>query len=204
MAGNSVSVRVGAPGAKQASSEIDQLRDKFTKLQKQGTKGLAIGAGAAVATKAMNVLGNAVGDVGQFIGESIQAASDLNETMNKSQVVFGDSSKQMEAFGKTSAKPLGLSENAAVGAAASIGNLLLSTGTAPSKIEPMPVRGHRQTGLGSRVVQQHLPRGGAGEAPVRARRSGTTAARARSGDQRRIGRYRGAGARLQEGERRVH
>lgn len=68
---NSVSIRVGAPGAKQASSEIDQLRDKFTKLQSQGAKGFAIGAGAAITTKALNMVGNAIGDVTSFLGDSI-------------------------------------------------------------------------------------------------------------------------------------
>ena len=34
-------------GAKGAASDLDRLRDKFDRLQKQGAKGFAIGVGAA-------------------------------------------------------------------------------------------------------------------------------------------------------------
>jgi len=38
---------------------VDQLRDKFDRLQKQGAKGFAIGVGAAATGLAFNALGNA-------------------------------------------------------------------------------------------------------------------------------------------------
>lgn len=70
---NQVRVAVSAPGAKGASSEVDNLRDKFTKLQQTSAKGLAIGAGAAITTAGLNLVKNAIGDVTGEIGDSIQA-----------------------------------------------------------------------------------------------------------------------------------
>lgn len=52
-----------------------------------------------------------------FSKDSIAAASDLNETLNKTRVIFGDASKYIEDFAKTAANSLGLSEKAAMDAA---------------------------------------------------------------------------------------
>jgi hypothetical protein len=56
-----------------ASGPIDKIRDKFERLQKQGAKGLAIGAGAAITTAALNLVGNAIGRVTDFLGDSARA-----------------------------------------------------------------------------------------------------------------------------------
>lgn len=63
-----------------------------------------------------------------FAGDSIAAASDLNETISKSQVVFGSAAGVVERFASTSASALGMSKNAAIGAAATYGNLFRSMG----------------------------------------------------------------------------
>lgn len=125
---NQVRVGVGVTGARGASSDLDRLRDKFAKLQKQGAKGLAIGAGFSLATAGINAMTGALDSAGDFIVDSIHKASDLNETVNKSAVVFGSSAGQIEQWGKGAAKSIGLSENAAVGAAATFGNLFESMG----------------------------------------------------------------------------
>jgi hypothetical protein len=76
--------------------------------------GVAAGlAGAAVAT-------------GAFLASTIGPASDLNETVSKVGVVFGDSAAQVLAFGKTAATNLGMSENAALSASGTFGNLFRS------------------------------------------------------------------------------
>lgn len=57
-----------------------------------------------------------------FVGgikTAIDAASDLNETVSKSQVVFGDQAKAIQAFGDTAAKSLGQSKQQAIDAASS-------------------------------------------------------------------------------------
>lgn len=78
-------VRIGAQvtGAKQAASDLDRLRDKFDRLQKQGAKGFAIGAGAAVTTAALNVMGGAVSAVTDFIGDSIHAYAEEEQSVSK-------------------------------------------------------------------------------------------------------------------------
>jgi hypothetical protein len=63
-----------------------------------------------------------------FAKGSIDSASDLNETMSKSSVVFGDAAGAIEAMGNTAAVSLGMSKNAAISAAATYGNLFVSMG----------------------------------------------------------------------------
>ncbi len=72
-------------------------------------------AGVAVAGTALVVAG-------------IKSASDLSETISKVGVVFKDQAKNILDFGKTSASALGLSQNAALAAAATYGNLFVSMG----------------------------------------------------------------------------
>jgi hypothetical protein len=79
---------------------------------------VAIGAAAIAATVAL--AGLAAGTIG--------AASDLNETISKTEVVFGSAAEKVLAFGETSASAIGLSQNAALGAAGTYGNLLRAMG----------------------------------------------------------------------------
>lgn len=55
-------------------------------------------------------------------------AGDLNETMSKVNVVFGDLGDEMMAWGKDSATAFGMSQNAALGAAGTYGNLFRAMG----------------------------------------------------------------------------
>src|SRR3990167_3412574 len=123
MMANSARIVVGA--VDKASGPLDKIRDKFDKLQKQGAKGFAIGVGAAATTMALGALGNALSRVGDFLGDSVKAASDLNETLSKSKVVFGSSAAAVEDFGDDSANALGISKQAAIEAAATFGNLFV-------------------------------------------------------------------------------
>lgn len=100
-------------------------------------KGLVQGFGLAGGLGAAQLVGNAVRDLAAGIGDSIKAAGDLNETLSKSQVVFGAAAGEVKKFGEGAALAMGLSENAAIGAAATFGNLFKSLGTAPDKIAPM-------------------------------------------------------------------
>ena len=63
-----------------------------------------------------------------FARETIKAASDMNETLSKSKVVFGDMADAVENMGDTAAKAMGLSKQEAIGAAATYGNLFTSMG----------------------------------------------------------------------------
>lgn len=71
------------------------------------------------------------------IGDVITAASDLNETVSKIGVVFGDQASKIIALGQTSASALGLSTNAALAAAGTYGNLFRAMGLAEAKSADM-------------------------------------------------------------------
>lgn len=64
----------------------------------------------------------------------IKAASDLNESINAVQVVFGDASKDVLAFGQNSAAAVGLSTNAFNELAATTGALLKQAGVPVSQL----------------------------------------------------------------------
>lgn len=121
-----------------ATAGLVKLRGNFDSLGKGAASATFAGV---VGAKALGIgLGllkeGAHAAVGAIEG-SIQSASDLNETIQKSSVVFGDSAGDIKKWGEGAATAFGMSENAAIGAAASIGNLLRSTGTAQEQVAPM-------------------------------------------------------------------
>lgn len=81
--------------------------------------GLALGVGA--------LAGAASGVVGAITGV-IGAASDVSESINKVNVVFGSAATGVLDFGKTAARGLGMSRGAALEAAGTFGNLFVSMG----------------------------------------------------------------------------
>lgn len=95
--------------------------------------GISQGIGQAAFGLVQRGAGAAVG----FITESIAAASDLNETVSKIGVVFGDSAEDMLKWGENSATALGMSKNAALGAAGTYGNLFVSMGFAKDEAADM-------------------------------------------------------------------
>lgn len=80
-----------------AGKSIDEVGGQLTKF---GAAGLA-----------------AAGVIGQQLFKAGQSASDLSESLNKSRVIFGDASKDIEKFANTAADQLGLSQRAALDAA---------------------------------------------------------------------------------------
>ncbi|MDO8704084.1 MAG: hypothetical protein Q7J84_03980 [Sulfuricaulis sp.] len=89
----------------------------FNALGKLGLASLGIGAAFGAAKGAAEMLG-------------IGLASDLNETLSKSSVVFGESSKAVEDWGNKAAQAMGQSKAQAIGSAATFGNLFVSMGFA--------------------------------------------------------------------------
>src|SRR5512137_2446889 len=59
---------------------------------------------------------------------SLDAASDLEESMNKVNVVFGKSAGEIQAWAKTAAESLGMSTQQALEAAGTFGNLFTAMG----------------------------------------------------------------------------
>ena len=86
--------------------------------------GIFQGIGQAIAGAAANGLRSAVGQ----IGTAITAASNLNESLSKTNVAFGDSAREIVAWSQTSARAFGQSQQQALEAASSFGLLFSSMG----------------------------------------------------------------------------
>ena len=62
--------------------------------------------------------------------KAAQAASDFNETINKTNIIFGEASTEIKAFADTAAEALGLSKQAALDAAGTMGSFGKAAGLA--------------------------------------------------------------------------
>jgi hypothetical protein len=97
--------------------------DKFGKgLAKAGrdAQGFSgkVKAYGKVAAGAFAAVGVAAGVMAVKLGlDAVRAASDLSEELSKSQVIFGDTAKDIEKFGEQADKSLGLSKKQAISAA---------------------------------------------------------------------------------------
>src|SRR3972149_9211460 len=79
---------------------------------------------------AANVIAKGFGAVTKGFGDSMALASAFNESLSKTRVVFGDSSKVVEDFAKKAASNLGMANGAALEATSTFGNFLQAMGTA--------------------------------------------------------------------------
>lgn len=107
-----------APASGIADAEGKKSGKRFGGGFAASLKGVAAGIGAAFV----------VAKVSQFIGDSIDEASNLNETMSKSKVIFGENAAEIAKWGGTAAKNLGLSKNQAIASAASFGDMFSQIG----------------------------------------------------------------------------
>jgi hypothetical protein len=89
--------------------------------------GSGFSASAGIARRAAGVIGAAFAGAAVVGGlkSIIDAASDMNETVNKSNVIFGKSSAEIRRWARSSATDFGLSRTEAIGAAASFGDMFL-------------------------------------------------------------------------------
>src|SRR5262245_59674069 len=110
-----------------AGKEADKTEKKYRELGTAAKVGLGVAAGV-IGAKLI-----------KLTGAAITAASDLAETQNKINVVFGESADVVTELGATSPKALGLSENAAEGAAAAFGAMFKTSGLANDEAADMSV-----------------------------------------------------------------
>lgn len=75
-----------------------------------------------------------------FMGDAIKKSSDLAETVSKVGVVFGAQAPSVLAFGQSTALALGMSENAALTAAGTYGNLFRAMNITESTSAAMSIR----------------------------------------------------------------
>ena len=94
---------------------IEAAKKEFESLKTVGSKAqFALKKAALPAIAALGALGAAA-------VPAVTAASDLNETISKTNVIFKDASKEVLDFSKNTAKTLGISQQAALDAAATFG-----------------------------------------------------------------------------------
>jgi phage-related protein len=96
-------------GLSGAESQIQSTGGKFGGIL-QGI-GLSVGLGIA------GIASSAVSQVVGFMGDSIGAASDMNETISKTNVLFGESADTLLAWASTAATSMGQSKQTALDAA---------------------------------------------------------------------------------------
>lgn len=118
MARSTVAVRFTGDTAdlKRSLDQVDaKLKGTGSSISKVGKK-LAVGLG--VASAGVAVLGKS----------AVDAGSSLNETLSKSNTVFGGQAKAIEAWAGTAAKGFGQSKQQALEAASSFGNMFTQLG----------------------------------------------------------------------------
>ena len=89
--------------------------------------GLSAVGGAAV-IGGIAAVGAGVTALTGFLASSIGPASDLEETLSKVGVVFGDNAEKVIAFGQNAAQAMGMTQNDALAAAGTYGNLFRAMG----------------------------------------------------------------------------
>lgn len=118
-------VRARASLQDDLSGPLTRIGDAWNKQ----AKSFATGALAARAVEtAFSLAGRAVGGVTDFLGDSAKAASDLAESLGKSNVVFGANADEIEEWAARGAQAFGLSKQAALEAAGTYGNLFQAFG----------------------------------------------------------------------------
>lgn len=103
-----------ASGFKRAADEVEGISGKLS---------TGLGKIAGVAGGAFAALGAA-----NFAKDAIGAASDLNESVSKTGVIFGDTAGEIEAWAKTAAKNIGQSKVQALDAASTFATFGKSAG----------------------------------------------------------------------------
>lgn len=109
----------------------DQSRRTGRELEDTGNRGTSA---FGKITRAVGLVAGALAAFGggrallQFFGDSISAASDVEESLSKVQVVFGEFSDDIEDFAATAPQALGLANSAALEFSGTFGNLFVALG----------------------------------------------------------------------------
>lgn len=109
------------------SKEFDKGIDDVEKRSSDAGSKIMSGLGGALGGLATAAVG-AMATVTAALGTTIGPASDLEETISKTTVVFGDWSEDVIHWGQRAAEALGMSQNTAMGAASTYGNLFRAMG----------------------------------------------------------------------------
>jgi|DEB0MinimDraft_10_1074344.scaffolds.fasta_scaffold05150_6 hypothetical protein len=121
MAGAHVSI--GAD-SKKAERELKSFERKTRKIAKSIQKGFQ----ERIGHKLFDGLTGAARAVPGILNDAIKSASDLNEELSKSEVIFKDASSEIESFANGAAESMGLTKTAALQATGTIGNMFTAMG----------------------------------------------------------------------------
>lgn len=113
---------------RQAGTQAKRTGDDIESAGRRG--GSAFGSLRASALGLVTAFGAVQGAraLFDFFGESIEAASDLEESTSKAQVVFGEFFDEIEDFAQTGPQALGLANAAALEMTGTFGNLFVALG----------------------------------------------------------------------------
>lgn len=111
------------------SSGLAKIRDDFDRLGKsKGAQALLMGVGMEVGRRAFDFLASSVGNVVDYLRNSVAAASDLSETISKGRQIFGSSAADIEAWAGKASIAFGQSKRQAIDTAAEFANLFQNVG----------------------------------------------------------------------------
>ena len=110
-----------AAGAKAVQADLNKLS---ASLQKHGQSIMRLGGAVSTAMAAPLAL-------------AIRAASEMQETMGKFNVVFGEAAKNMRQWGEETANAMGVSERSMMNMLSSMQDLLVPMGVAPESARDM-------------------------------------------------------------------
>lgn len=99
---------------------ITSFKDTGVKKATASLEGFARRTGEIAKGVALGIAGIAAG-AGTFAFKAVQSAADLEESLSKVNVVFGEGADEIEAFAKTAANSFGLSKQAVLDAAGTFG-----------------------------------------------------------------------------------
>lgn len=109
------------------TAEINRKLDRLIN-QSTGFKSVLQGIGMGAGLAAFNAIGSAVSTVTDFMGDSVEAASGLQQSIGAVESVFGSASGKIERFGRTAAETMGLSRREVNEMASVTGAMLQSAG----------------------------------------------------------------------------
>src|SRR4029077_4176577 len=99
------SIRIQAWLDDHVSAPLNKIKASTDSIGKsKGFNNVMQGVGIGIGLNAYAALGPGISKVGEVVSDSIVKASDLNETLSKSNVVFGANAKQVESWGGSLAK----------------------------------------------------------------------------------------------------
>jgi hypothetical protein len=123
-------LKVGLAKAETALKGVDDsVKTASTGMSDFVTKMKQVGATMGVAFAGTQIV--------QFGKDVVMAASDMNESLSKVQVVFGQSAESVIAWSETSATAMGLSQQSALEAAGTYGNLFQAFGLSTPMAQQM-------------------------------------------------------------------